>query len=208
MRNYSGGQTPGPGRLSEWVTWGHHCHLTPQSSAVLRSQDEKPCFPVLETHFLKTQAHTSTTPFAGGQTAHLAHLACCLSRVCFWNSGIDALVASFKLFGWLAFCFTASSQCVCVCVSASAGAHHVQHLVSIRINTWPIGHCHRTSLWGTRINLFHDPLSTWISLSLRDITCMQECLSTHVQQVCTPVTKHPDQGTESDRESEEWPAAL
>lgn len=98
-------------QASEWIAWGHHCRLTHPSSAVLRSQAEKPCFPVLETHFLKTQTHTSTTRSAGGQTAHLAR---CLSRVCFWNSRIDARVASFKLCDWLAFCFTASSGCVCV----------------------------------------------------------------------------------------------
>lgn len=79
--------------LSERSTWSYHCHLIRQSSAALGSQAKKPCFPVPEMHFLKTQTHTSTSPPAWSLRAStlLAHLACCLHRVCSGDS-------SFKLF--------------------------------------------------------------------------------------------------------------
>lgn len=79
--------------LSEWITWRYDCHLIGQGSAALGSQVQKPSVPVLEMHFLKTQTHTSIPPPAGNvrANAHLAHLACCLWRVCSGNSPLNFL---------------------------------------------------------------------------------------------------------------------
>lgn len=131
--------------LSEWSTWSYHCHLIRQSSAALGSQAKKPCFPVPEMHFLKTQTHTSTSPPAWSLRAStlLAHLACCLHRVCSGDS-------SFKLFDLLAIGFMASSMCL-------LRFPQVQFLGSIRVSTWSVSHYHRISFWNTRINVFPKP---------------------------------------------------